>query len=169
MLIIGQEHSVHIKINVDQNVLASTFKVNREYLVIGQEKEVGVWRIKHGKQVAGMKMDYISKCSHSHLASSALSYTIGATKERRYLRCTHTLPSSPDPPTTLCIKHASGLLLTPKFLNSSGTVLLTMSYTYMSKRSLSWCWLAKMNSMWMWVGWKQLSSWSRGGVLVGGW
>ena len=55
MLTIGQERSAPTKIDVGQNVTALTFTANGEYLVSGQEKEVRVWRVDDGKQVARME------------------------------------------------------------------------------------------------------------------
>ena len=55
MLTIGQERSAPTEIDVGQNVEALTFTTNGEYLVSGQEKEVRVWRVDNGKQVARME------------------------------------------------------------------------------------------------------------------
>ena len=55
MLTIGQERSAPTEIDVGQNARALTFTANGEYLVTGDEKGVGVWRVKDGKQVARME------------------------------------------------------------------------------------------------------------------
>ena len=58
MLTIGQERSAPTEIDVGQNVRALTFTANGEYLVTGDEKGVGMWRVNDGKQVAMMKTGY---------------------------------------------------------------------------------------------------------------
>ena len=55
MLTIGQERSAPTEIDVGQNVWALTFTANGEYLVTGDEKGVGVWRVKDGGKVARME------------------------------------------------------------------------------------------------------------------
>ena len=55
MLTIGQERSEATEIDAGQYVRALTFTGNGKYLVSGQEKEVRVWRVKDGKQVARME------------------------------------------------------------------------------------------------------------------
>ena len=59
MLTIGQERSAPTEIDVGQNVEALTFTANGEYLVTGHQKEVRVWRVKDGKQVARMETAYV--------------------------------------------------------------------------------------------------------------
>ena len=66
MLTIGQEHSMPIKINAGQFVWTLTFTVSGEYPVTGHGKEVRVWRVKDGTQVARMETGY---CTHSLAAS----------------------------------------------------------------------------------------------------
>ena len=58
MLTIGQERSAPTEIDVGQDVRASTFTASGEYLVTGDEKGVGVWRVNDGKQVARMETGY---------------------------------------------------------------------------------------------------------------
>ena len=55
MLTIAQGRSVPIEIDAGEDVRALTFTANGEYLVSGDTKGVGVWRIKDGKQVARME------------------------------------------------------------------------------------------------------------------
>ena len=55
MLTIGQERSAPAEIDAGQNVCALTFTANGEYLVTGDEKGVGVWRVKDGERVARME------------------------------------------------------------------------------------------------------------------
>ena len=55
MLTIEQECSQPIEIDVGENVCALTFTANGEYLVSGDLKGVGVWRVDDGKQVARME------------------------------------------------------------------------------------------------------------------
>ena len=55
MLTIGQERSARTEIDTGQFVRALTFTANGEYLVSGDEKGVGVWRVNDGKQIARMK------------------------------------------------------------------------------------------------------------------
>ena len=55
MLIIEQECSAPTEIDVGEDVGASTFTANGEYLVSGHLEEVRVWRVKDGKQVARME------------------------------------------------------------------------------------------------------------------
>ena len=59
MLTIGQERSAPAEIDVAQNVCALTFTANGEYLVTGDEKGVGVWRVKDRTQVARMETQHI--------------------------------------------------------------------------------------------------------------
>ena len=55
MLTIRQERSAPTEIDVGWNVGALTFTANGQYLVTGDEKGVGVWRVKDGEQVARME------------------------------------------------------------------------------------------------------------------
>ena len=55
MLTIEQERSAPTEIDVGRDVRALTFTANGEYLVTGDEKGVGVWRVKDGTQVARME------------------------------------------------------------------------------------------------------------------
>ena len=55
MLTIEQERTQPVEIDVGKDVWALTFTANGEYLVSGHEKEIRVWRINDGKQVARME------------------------------------------------------------------------------------------------------------------
>ena len=81
MLTIEQERSQSIEINVGQYVRALTFTANGEYLVTGDEKAVGVWRVKDGKQVARMETGWRALS----LAASKNGKWIAAGTEREML------------------------------------------------------------------------------------
>ena len=60
MLTIGQEHSQPIEIAAGSKLRAVTFSVNGEYLVSGHDKEVRVWRVEDGEQLASMETGQVN-------------------------------------------------------------------------------------------------------------
>ena len=62
MLTIGQERSVPTEIDAGQFVRALAFTANGEYLVSGDVKGVGVWRVNDGKQVGRMETQHTVSC-----------------------------------------------------------------------------------------------------------